>query len=144
MALRRTRDAMERRAQRFDELDLRLNSATLRRLRLADERRVRLESRLLRRDPAARLREHRATLESLRLRLFAVAKTVVRGREIGVERADSRLHALSPVRVLERGYALVYGPDGRLLRASADVHQGDRIRARLANGSVQADVVDKT
>jgi exodeoxyribonuclease VII large subunit len=144
MALSRARAAMERRAQRFDELDLRLNSAMLRRLRLADEHRVRLESRLLRRDPAARLHEDRRRLESLRLRLFAVAKTAVGTREVGVERADSRLHALSPVRVLERGYALVYGPDGRLLRASADVQQGDRIRARLAKGSVQADVVDKT
>jgi hypothetical protein len=38
----------------------------------------------------------------------------------------------------------VYGPDGRLLRASSDVRQGDRITARLANGSLNADVVGKT
>jgi exodeoxyribonuclease VII large subunit len=144
MALRGVRDAMERRAQRFDELDLRLSGGMLRRLRLADERRVRLESRLLRQDPAVRLRDDRRTLESLRTRLITTAKTVVASRVIGVERAGSRLQALSPVRVLERGYALVYGPDGRLLRASADVQQGDRITARLASGSVQADVVDKT
>jgi exodeoxyribonuclease VII large subunit len=144
MALRRVRDAMERRAQRFDELDARLSSALLRRLRLADERRLRLESRLLRHDPAVRVREDRRRLENLRMRLFGQAKTIVARREVGVERARSRLQALSPVRVLERGYALVYGPDGRLLRASADVQRGERITARLANGSLQADVVEKT
>jgi exodeoxyribonuclease VII large subunit len=144
MALRRVRDAMERRAQRFDELDARLSSAMLRRLRPADERRVRLESNLFRRDPAVRLREDRQRLEGLRMRLVSVAKTVVANREVAVERAGSRLQALSPVRVLERGYALVYGPDGRLLRTSTDVSRGDRITARLASGSVTADVVGKT
>lgn len=144
MALRRVRDAMERKAQRFDELDARLSTAMLRRLRLADERRLRVESNLFRRDPAVRLRDDQQKLESLRMRLFAVARTTIERRRIVVERADSRLHALSPVRVLERGYALVYGPDGRLLRASTDVNRGDRITARLANGSLDADVVDKT
>lgn len=144
MALRRVRDAMERRAQHFDELDARLSSAILRRLRLADERRVRLESALLRRDPAVRLRDGRKTLDGLCIRLSAAATTTIERRKIVVERADSRLQALSPVRVLERGYALVYGPDGRLLRTSTDVHRGDQITARLANGSVKADVVDKT
>jgi exodeoxyribonuclease VII large subunit len=144
MALRRVRDAMERRAQRFDELDARLSSAMLRRLRLADERRVRLESNLFRRDPAVRLREDRQRLEGLRMRMLGVAKAVVANREVAVERAGSRLQALSPVRVLERGYALVYGPDGRLLRTSTDVSRGDRITARLASGSVTADVVGKT
>ena len=144
MALRRVRDSMERRAQRFDEIDVRLSSAILRRVRLADEQRLRLESRLLRQDPAVRLREDHRKLETLRMRLFGIARTIVASRETVVERADSRLYALSPVRVLERGYALVYGPDGRLLRASADVKRGDRITARLANGSLQADVVDET
>jgi exodeoxyribonuclease VII large subunit len=45
---------------------------------------------------------------------------------------------------LERGYALVYGPDGRLLRASSEVQQDEQITARLHQGSVRAKVVDKT
>jgi len=142
VALERVRDAMERRAQRFDELDLRLSSAASRRIRTADERRIRLESRLLRRDPAVRLREDRRRLESLRMQLFGIAKTIVASRENGVQRADSSLRALSPVRVLERGYALVYGPDDRLVRTSSDVRRGDRITARLAKGSLLADVVE--
>jgi exodeoxyribonuclease VII large subunit len=54
------------------------------------------------------------------------------------------LEALSPVRVLERGYALVYGPDGRLLRATSEVQPDDQITARLHQGSVRARVIDKS
>jgi exodeoxyribonuclease VII large subunit len=68
----------------------------------------------------------------------------VSNRKVEVDRAGSKLHALSPVRVLERGYALVYGPDGRLLRASSDVQQNEQITARLHQGSVRAKVVDKS
>jgi exodeoxyribonuclease VII large subunit len=48
------------------------------------------------------------------------------------------------VRVLERGYALVYGADGKLLRASAEVRQGEQITARLHEGELRATVVEKT
>jgi exodeoxyribonuclease VII large subunit len=42
--------------------------------------------------------------------------------------------------VLERGYALVYGPDGRLLRDAAQVAAGDSIDVRLAKGRLSARV----
>jgi exodeoxyribonuclease VII large subunit len=144
MVLRRVRDGFDRRAQRFDELDLRMNNSISRRLRIADERRVRLEARLLRQDPAVRLRDNMRKLESLDARLCRTAKTIVLSRGVEVDRAGSKLQALSPVRVLERGYALVYGPDGRLLRASREVQMDEQITARLHQGSLRAKVIDKT
>jgi exodeoxyribonuclease VII large subunit len=48
------------------------------------------------------------------------------------------------VRVLERGYALVYGPDGQLLRTSSQVQHDEEITARLHRGSIRARIVDKT
>jgi exodeoxyribonuclease VII large subunit len=144
MALRRVGDDLERRAQRFDEFDLRLTSAVMRRFGAASERRMRAEARILLRDPAARLREGERGLESLRARLVSAARMVAEDRSVRVERASSQLEALSPMRVLERGYALVYGPDGRLLRASAEVNVGEQITARLHDGQIAATVVEKT
>lgn len=144
MVLRRVRDAIERRSQRFDELDLRLNNALARRLRGASDRAFRGEARLRRNDPAMRLREDARRLEALRLRLYGAGRTIVSRREGQLEHAGAKLNALSPVRVLERGYALVYGPDGRLLRSSADVREGEKIAARLHQGSLQATVIRKT
>jgi exodeoxyribonuclease VII large subunit len=144
MALRRVRDGFDRRAQRFDEMDLRANNAISRRLRAASDRSVRLEARLLRQDPALRLRDNARRLEALHARLYGTAKAIVSIRGVEVDRAGSKLEALSPVRVLERGYALVYGPDGRLLRASSEVQRDEQITARLHQGGLRARVVDKT
>ena len=47
---------------------------------------------------------------------------------------------MSPLRVLERGYALVYGPDGRLLRVAHAAQPGEQILARLAEGTLTARV----
>jgi exodeoxyribonuclease VII large subunit len=140
IVLRRVRDALERRAQRFDEIDLRLAGAVTQRIRTASERRLRTEARLLRQDPAARLREHSRRMERLGERLAHAAEGLA-DRRVRIETAATRLTALSPVRVLERGYALVYGPEGKLLRASTEVRQGELITARLADGSVRAEVV---
>ena len=62
-------------------------------------------------------------------------------------RADGRLlaelrhlRALSPVRTLERGYAVVTGPDGVVVRDAASLRPGDDIDVRLAAGRVAAAV----
>lgn len=60
-------------------------------------------------------------------------------------RADGRLtselrhlRALSPQRTLERGYAVVTGPGGTVARRASDLSAGDLIRARLAEGEIDA------
>jgi len=51
---------------------------------------------------------------------------------------------LSPARTLERGYAVVTGPDGRVLRSAAGVPAGAVVRARLARGVLTAVVQEVT
>ena len=142
-ALRRLRDALGRREQRLDELSFRVESAVSRTLRLRSERLSRLNARLQRQDVALRLAESKRRLERLhgQLESIGTAMTMRRGQQI--ERCVSRLEALSPLRVLERGYALVYGPDGKLLRSTANVVAYDNIVARLVDGSIRARITSK-
>lgn len=53
---------------------------------------------------------------------------------------DGRLRAISPMAVLNRGYALVEGPQGGYLRSAAEVEKDDPIRVQLAAGSLVARV----
>ncbi len=138
--LRRLRDSLSRREQRLDELGFRAESAIARVLRTRRERLASLSNRLLRRDIALRVAEDARQLERLRARLETIGAAVTATRLHRVETQISRLDALSPLRVLERGYALVYGPDGKLLRSAANVVAYDTIVARLAHGSVRAKV----
>jgi exodeoxyribonuclease VII large subunit len=52
----------------------------------------------------------------------------------------ARLRALSPAATLQRGYAVVQHPDGRVVRAAAEVCAGDTVRVRLGEGELAAKV----
>jgi exodeoxyribonuclease VII large subunit len=54
--------------------------------------------------------------------------------------ALARVQALSPAATLERGYAVVQLPDGRVLRRPDEVAPGDLVRLRLAGGDLPARV----
>ena len=50
------------------------------------------------------------------------------------------LGALSPQRLLERGFALVRGGSGQLLRSVGQVRAGDSLQVELADGSIEAQI----
>ena len=58
-----------------------------------------------------------------------------------VELARSRLMDLSPRRVLERGFAVVFDTQGRIVRKRDDVTYGDLLRIQLADDGLDARVV---
>ncbi|WIM95895.1 exodeoxyribonuclease VII large subunit [Actinoplanes oblitus] len=77
--------------------------------------------------------------------VIALRDRAGRSLEHRVRRADdelrhtlARLRALSPLATLQRGYAIVQRGDGHVVRASAEVGEGDPVRVRLAEGSVTA------
>jgi exodeoxyribonuclease VII large subunit len=53
------------------------------------------------------------------------------------------LESLSPLAILERGYALVFDSEGKLLKDARGVRVGEEISARLAHGEIQATVTKK-
>ena len=60
-----------------------------------------------------------------------------------VDSFERLLTASDPERVLARGYGLVYGPEGRLVRSVDDVAPGDMLKTRLAQGTVTSTVTKK-
>ncbi|TLM78920.1 MAG: exodeoxyribonuclease VII large subunit, partial [Actinobacteria bacterium] len=57
-----------------------------------------------------------------------------------VELLGARAGDLSPLGMLERGYAACFGPDGGVLRDAERVSAGDGVVVRLARGSIDCDV----
>ena len=75
------------------------------------------------------------------------ATALVRAGRLGVERAESRLAALAqnlahlnPQAVLDRGYAIVTRPDGRVVQDAAAVAPGDVVELALARGRAGATI----
>jgi exodeoxyribonuclease VII large subunit len=96
-------------------------------------------------DRAARLVARRLEVERTTLgrasddlpALAAGALAIARG-ELG--RESAALNALSPYATLERGYSIVRGPDGTVLRDANNAKSGDQISVRLQRGEIGARV----
>ena len=79
----------------------------------------------------ARMRE-RLTVGNTRIeRSF---ERTLRRSAARVEALEARLRSLSPLAVLDRGYALVLGKDGTLIRSTGQLEPGDHLRTRLSDG----------
>lgn len=146
--LRRVEASLDRRAQRLDDLERRLRRATELAAGLRLRRLAQLSNRLARQNVATRLIWGRDRLARLEARLESAAARGVMQRKGSVDRVSARLEALSPLAVLARGYALLYNLAGTtgeadgLIRSSGDTSVGRRVWARLARGSLLAEVTE--
>jgi exodeoxyribonuclease VII large subunit len=129
-----------RRGQRVDDLSYRMESAMSRRLRARTNQLASLTARIERQNPSVRLALARRRQERAEQSLERLGRTAIAGLAARIDKASTRLQALSPLAVLNRGYAIVYGADGQVLRDATEAKAGDAIRARLAKGSVRAEV----
>jgi exodeoxyribonuclease VII large subunit len=126
---------LRRLSQRLDELVLLQEAAITGKIRRQQNRVVALAAAVLRHDPRQALAQARERLQACVTRMDrSLYRTVQRG-VVHRGALDARLIALSPLAVLDRGYALVLGDDGRLIRSAEQVSAGDRVRTRLADGS---------
>ena len=75
--------------------------------------------------------------------MTVAARTSLQQRGSRLEHLSGQLAVLSPVAILERGYALVFDSSGKLLKDAAQVKPGDEISARLAHGTLTARVQRK-
>lgn len=82
----------------------------------------------------------RARLAPLLVRLDAALRRAQEGRARQLGVLGARLHALSPLQVLGRGYAIGMDEHGRALRRAQEVTVGQRLTLRLAEGRLEARV----
>jgi exodeoxyribonuclease VII large subunit len=85
---------------------------------------------------AARASRTRVRLAALRTGAEAAAHARLEEARTRLAVCAAALDALSPLAVLQRGYALAEGEGGRLLRAAPSVGVGERVRVRLAEGAL--------
>jgi exodeoxyribonuclease VII large subunit len=91
------------------------------------------------RSPMNYIEDRRVALDHIQRRLTAAqANRLAAGRRRYVEYA-AKLDALSPLKVLGRGYAIA-AKDGKVIKSAADVKKGDRISIRLKEDSINCTV----
>ncbi len=126
--------------QRLDDCVLFLERARRDRLHGLQRRIAELAGMVLRHDPRRLLGEIRERIATSSTRLDRTWERFVRDLAMHLRATEARLHALSPLEVLHRGYALVQNADGVLVRSAAQLAPGDLVRTRLSDGSFSSRV----
>lgn len=164
--LRDPRSAVGHAERELALLNRRLDEALRRPLKARQRELAALEARVLPHDPRRMLERRRRAFEGLtetleralrgrierearalaglRDTLAPAAETTLRQAQNQLAQQVTALDALSPLRVLGRGYAIALRADGRALRDADDVRVGDTIEVRVARARVRAEVLGVT
>jgi exodeoxyribonuclease VII large subunit len=126
---------LHRLAQRLDDFSFRLEAALSTQLRRQQRRVADLTAAVLRHDPRQRLAQARERLAACRTRLERSLERLLHASASTLSSLDARLHSLSPLAVLDRGYALVLTAEGNLIRSTSQLTPGDQLTTRLADGA---------
>jgi exodeoxyribonuclease VII large subunit len=142
-AARRLEDVLRRRRQHTDDLAAQLGRALRGQLQALARRFEITVSRLAAVDFRARLRAAAVRLDRHTAELGVRASRALTAKSQRLEKLLVQLQERSPLRLLERGYAICYDVAGNVVQASDQVEIGDRIRVQLARGRLGAEVRDK-
>ena len=140
MGFRRLEDLLRRHRQQTDELAVRLGVALDGRIELFRHRLTIASTRIASFDLRARFRTFNLQLVQCSAELAVRMERFFAGKIQMLDHLRVQLDERSPVRILQRGYAMVTDATGNVLSAADQVAIGDEINVQLARGRLGAEV----
>ncbi|MBB87244.1 MAG: exodeoxyribonuclease VII large subunit [Xanthomonadales bacterium] len=131
---------LEQRAQRVDELAERLQRLAYSRLQIAGQRLNALDSRLGGQHPRLGLQRAARHIDQLQTALTRATVRKLDDQRMRVGAMGRELEAVSPLAVLNRGFAVATNPEQQVIRSVSQVSAGDAIDLRLTDGVLRARV----
>jgi exodeoxyribonuclease VII large subunit len=99
-----------------------------------------LSSKRVLQSPVNYLEDKRMQLDYSHKQLIAASRQLLANKRQGFIRLTSALDAMSPLKVLGRGYSIVKGESGSVIQSASEVSLGQRIHVRMRQGSLVAAV----
>ena len=95
------------------------------------------------RSPTGYLDQKRNTLALLQNRMVSAQSRAVEQKHRKCTALTAKLDAMSPLKVLTRGYAMTQTDSGEVVRSVKQINPGDKIKVTLSDGYLTAAVMDK-
>jgi len=137
-AFARMMDGINQRAQKLDETTLRLERVERAILERHRRRWETAAAAVRHYDARRRLAGVRRELDARMAAMSSTMTNLLLRRRSKLDQLSGEIEALSPVAILERGYALVFDASGRLVKDASQVKVGDEISARVAKGTIES------
>lgn len=126
--------------QNMDSMLSNISTAFLRQLKAYRQHLSMLSASPAMQSPFAYFKQRENTLKLLENRLISAENQIIHYHNKQFLTNTAKLDALSPLKVLTRGYAMVQSDDGSVVRSVAQVAPGDNIHIKVSDGSVSAAV----
>ena len=126
--------------KRLAQMQARMSAAMERQLKLSRQKLGALAEKRVLQSPVNYVQDKRMVLEYSRERLTAASRHLLQGKKEQFVRLTAKLDAMSPLKVLARGYSVVRGPDDSILQQASAVKPGDEITVDLRSGKLRAEV----
>jgi exodeoxyribonuclease VII large subunit len=131
-----------RRLQRVDELDYRLRDLVRKSIDQSRRPLIIASAKLQRRDVRFQLAEIRRRLSAAEVRARESIRATLSDSQKRLAPLEAHLIQLSPLKILERGYAIVE-QGGRIVKSPEDAPVGSNLNVRLGKGEIAATVIKK-
>lgn len=129
--------------QNLDAMSSAMASALSRQLKAARQHLNVLSQSPALRSPTGYIEQREKSLELLKNRLIAAQNQSITRKNQRYIAAVSKLDAMSPLKVLTRGYSMAQTEAGEVLRSVRQVELGERVSVLLSDGKLSATVMDK-
>lgn len=130
---------LDRSRQDIDRVTMALHARGERALSATRTRLAQLMQKLTGLHPRARLLVNRTALDALDTRRDAAMQRMLQKRRAALGELGAQMAALSPLAVLDRGYAMV-SKEGAMVRDASQVTAGDTLHVRFARGEIDVEV----
>lgn len=110
---------------------------------LAEAHRIDLMNSRITQAAKYRIDNAKMKMQNMSPRFAQGTRLILEKAKLKLDSFDARLAVLDPQRLLQRGYSLTFTADGRLIKDADDIADNDIITTRLANGTVQSQVIWK-
>lgn len=126
--------------QQLDTMSSTMSIALQRQLRVSQEHLKMLTESPALKSPLSYLEQRSKSVELLRNRMMAAQNTILNQHNQQYFTLAAKLDALSPLKVLTRGYAMVLNKSGEVVRSVEQTSAGDTVEITLRDGTVSATV----
>ncbi len=130
-------------AETLDSMSDTMVTALTRQIRSAKQHLDTLSKSPALQSPTGYLEQKQKNVDYLTNRLIAAQNQNISRNSRRFVAVTAKLDAMSPLKVLTRGYAMARAEDGRILRSIRQTEPGERITVRLSDGSLSAVVMNK-
>ncbi len=128
---------------KLQNYNVRMKSALVKKLTICETQLQKIKTRPVFRQPYDKLNQYRLKLDNEVKHLFRNNEMFIKDKKAQFALLAGKLDALSPLKILERGYSVVRNPEGTIVSGLEQINIGDMLELSLKDGKATCNVASK-